>query len=198
MWQSRKDRGKTQNLFLIEAFPPKSTYEREYAVMGSTGNVYIVKIKAVPTCTCPDFMTRHRRCKHIYFVLIRVMGVQEGKTDTEKYIGGELLTMFDKIPHVTNHLLANGKYRDAYLKNKDRIIPKKKEARDKRDTDDLCPICLDDLENGEPLDHCKYSCGKPIHAECFQMLAKSRGAKCPFCRQSWLGKTIVDYVNVKI
>lgn len=197
MWQSRKDRGKTQNLFLIESFAPKSNFEREYAVMGSTGNVYLVKIKSVPTCTCPDYVGRKRRCKHIYFILIRVMGVSEDKTDNENYLSGELVQMFKKIPKVTHHLIADDKYRQIYEKNKDKITPQKMKEKDQKETDDLCPICLDDLENGEDLDFCKFSCGKSIHKECFTMLAKSKGHTCPFCRQSWDGQTDkLIYVNL--
>jgi hypothetical protein len=199
MLTDRKNRGKTQKLYLIESYPSTSNFEREYAVMGSTGNVYLVKIKSVPTCTCPDYLERLKRCKHIYFILIRVMGIQDDETDKDNYISGELTNMFSNISPVTNNLVADHKYIDIYEKNKDKILPDKHklEEKDQKKTDDLCPICLDDLENGEELVFCKYSCGKSIHYECFNMLAKSRNISCPFCMKTWDGSHVsFKYVNL--
>ena len=67
---TRKNRGLTQKLFIIES---KSDYD--YVIMGSTGNVYDVTISNIPTCTCPDFTTRGNRCKHIYFIMMKIMKV---------------------------------------------------------------------------------------------------------------------------
>lgn len=43
-----------------------------FHVLGATCNVYTVTLMATPTCTCPD---RKKPCKHILFVLIRVLGI---------------------------------------------------------------------------------------------------------------------------
>lgn len=43
-----------------------------FHVLGATCNVYTVTLTATPTCTCPD---RKKPCKHILFVLIRVLGL---------------------------------------------------------------------------------------------------------------------------
>nr|GMD48889.1 mitogen-activated protein kinase kinase kinase 1-like [Ipomoea batatas] len=43
-----------------------------FFVLGVTGNVYTVNIAATPSCTCPD---RIAPCKHILFVMIRVLGI---------------------------------------------------------------------------------------------------------------------------
>jgi len=47
---------------------------REFAVLGSTGNVYNVRIAQTPHCSCPDH-ERGNLCKHIIFVLLRVLGL---------------------------------------------------------------------------------------------------------------------------
>ena len=62
-------------LYLIESIPPEDEDDpiREFLVMGTTGNVYTVTIENEPSCTCPDFQLRQRRCKHIFFILMRVM-----------------------------------------------------------------------------------------------------------------------------
>ena len=193
-WYSmtRKERGKKQNIFLIETIPPTSKYERKYDVVGMTGNVYTITISNSPTCTCPDHTTRFRRCKHIYFILIRVMHVDEDDEDKAKFTNEELEKMFDSIPDITNNLIADNKHREAYEKLKD----KKDEPIKKKSINDLCPICLDDLDNGDELDYCKYSCGKNIHKECFQMWAKSKSLHCIFCRKEWNVPTSGKYINL--
>ena len=75
---TRIERCFTDNLYLVESIPQNSKEEKKriYLIMGSTGNVYSVVITNKPTCTCPDFRQRKKRCKHIYFVLIRIMKVE--------------------------------------------------------------------------------------------------------------------------
>ena len=64
-----------------------------------------------------------------------------------------------------------------------------------KETNDLCPICLDELENGDQLDYCKYSCGKSIHVVCFGMWCKKNTPKCIYCKCNW-NKQIGEYVNL--
>lgn len=53
-------------LFLLHRSDPN------FYILGATGNVYIVNVSTTPACTCPD---RATPCKHILFVLIKVLGV---------------------------------------------------------------------------------------------------------------------------
>ena len=75
MSSRRIERCYTDNIYLIESIQPEPDYpyERQYLIMGNSGNTYTVTISNQPTCTCPDHTTRGNRCKHIYFVLIRIM-----------------------------------------------------------------------------------------------------------------------------
>lgn len=193
---SRKIRGKNQVLFLIEALDEENKYERKYNVMGSTGNVYNICIKNKPSCTCPDHLTRRVRCKHIYFVLLRIMKVKRHEEDVSNYENSELLTMFKRIPKITNNLKVNKQTYDKYniLKNGD---DKKDVSIKQKSLDDLCPICLDDLDNGKPIEFCKYSCGKNIHKKCFSMWNKTRSKKeCVFCRKPWNVTVSGEYINL--
>lgn len=200
---SRKERGKVQKLYLVERLESKSNYEKTYVVMGSTGNIYQVDIKDTPTCSCPDYQTRFNRCKHIYFVLIRIMRVKNSQVDKESYSKSELKKMFQNIPKIIENVFVNHNIKKTYEnKYKDKILNSGKGADsleiEQKSTDDLCPICLDDLENGEELDYCKYSCGKSIHKDCFSMWAKTKPNECVFCRQSWT-KLLNDkqkYINL--
>ena len=65
-------------------------------------------------------------------------------------------------------------------------------------TDDICGICFDDLDNGDTLDYCKYSCGKPIHLECFEMYCEKKGKKCINCNSSWEKIITETYINLGI
>jgi hypothetical protein len=198
---ARKQRGATQNIFLIETIIDDSNdnTERKYVVMGSTGNVYNVIIKDVPECTCPDYMTRGKRCKHIYFILIRVM--KSTNEDQEEYSKDELHEMFNNIPQVMNNLIVDNKTKTTYekLKQSNKLSKSKPETTtiDQKNTDDLCPVCLDDLDNGDDLDYCKFSCGKPIHIVCYGMWTKKHPMNCIFCKKSWIQKeTASQYVNL--
>jgi len=182
----RKQRGQTQALYLIETIPSTNKYIKQYDVMGSTGNVYNVSIKTTPSCSCPDYTTRHRRCKHIYFILIRVMHVSKEDEDIDSFSNDELEEMFSNIPDITQNLVVDSQIKNKYKSAINRSSGNNKDNKVKgKDTDDLCPICLDDLENGDTLDYCKYSCGKYIHKQCFEMWSKKMTAKCVFCRESW-------------
>lgn len=184
-FNQRKQRAVTQRIFLIETIEEKDDFLREYIIMGSTGNVYNVNITNKPTCTCPDYTSRINRCKHIYFVLVRIMRVVE--PDKNIYTNNDLLKMFNNIPEITNVLCVNSKAKNKYDCSKNKIVTIK--------NDDLCPICLDDIQNGEEYDYCKFQCGKCVHKLCFLMWHKKNPAVCLVCKSPWDSQ---KYVNLEI
>jgi hypothetical protein len=177
---TRIERCYTDNIYLIETLPPDEDdpYKREFSIMGNSGRVYKVTVENRPKCTCPDFRTRNKRCKHIYFVLIRIMDIENYYES--KYSDDELETMFNNIPEIAKELMYKGEN-----------LEDQKEVDQKFDEGDICPICLDPLENGKELDFCKYSCGKTIHLKCFNMWEKSKGGICVFCRAKWYSNIFV-------
>lgn len=188
----RKIRGKTQKIYLLETIKHTDEYKCSYDVMGTTGNVYKVTICDHPICTCPDFITRHKRCKHIYFILTRVMQVSSENEDKTSYSNEDLITMFNNIRDITNVFSVDSTLKNRYLSlhNVNKI--------EMKDSDDLCAICLDDLKNGEDIDYCKYSCGKPIHSDCFNMYYKKKQGdlKCIYCNVNWNKNTSGTYINL--
>ena len=178
MSSQRIERCFTDNIYLIESLEPEDDYERKYLIMGNSGRTYTVKIANYPTCTCPDFRTRGNRCKHIYFVLMRIMNISNYME--YEYSDDELEEMFLNIPPVAKNLL----YEDEQTEQK--------EVNQKFAKGDICPICLDPLENGKELDYCKYSCGKTVHKKCFSMWEKSKGGICVFCRGKWYSNSQVN------
>ena len=51
----------------------KNNLWSDFRVVGSTGNLYTVKIGAIPSCDCPDFLKRDDVCKHMLFVMLKVL-----------------------------------------------------------------------------------------------------------------------------
>lgn len=201
---SRKAKGVTQNIFLIETITTNKESQKEFAVMGSTGNVYNVNIRNNPICTCPDYMTRGRRCKHIFFILLKVMKINN--SDQEEYDDEELRVMFRNIPQITENLLADNHIKEKYkdINSKDYLSESesKESPIQKKPVDDDCPICLENLDNGQEIDYCKYSCGKSIHKICFKMWCKKNKPTCVFCRGEWKKKEkkgnfgFMEYINL--
>lgn len=180
----RKQRGIMQKLFLIETLVVKNELEREYVIMGSTGNVYNVNITNKPTCTCPDYITRQNRCKHIYFVLIRIMKINN--PDKKEYTSDDLKFMFNSIPEITNILCVNKQIKDKYTCSKNNQVTIK--------DDDICPICLEDIKNGEEYEFCKAQCGKCVHKLCFSMWCKINPAICLLCKSPWNSQKYIKLI----
>ena len=190
----RKQRALTQKLYLIETLPQKEENVRDYIVMGSTGNVYQVSIKGTPSCSCPDNTTRKKICKHIFFILVKIMNCTD--PDKGKYTDEELKNMFNNIPNITKYLCVDDETKKKY----DELKNKKMDSSNQKDTDDdVCPICLEDLKNGEDLDFCKFKCGKNIHKNCFAMINMKKlpqDTKCVFCQHPWNGADEQKYINL--
>ena len=149
---TRIERCFTDNLYLVESIPQNSNEEKKriYLIMGSTGNVYSVVITNKPTCTCPDFKQRKKRCKHIYFVLIRIMKVEN--PIIKKFTNENLDEMFNNIPLITNNLIVDKSKRDKFHEITNNIKSNNsKEINSKTDNkvkqrlndNDICPICLE-------------------------------------------------------
>lgn len=123
------------------------------------------------------------------------------KEDQKIYSCDELNEMFNNVSTVMNNLFINPILKKTYdtLKEQCKINENGKYVSEniaQRDTDDLCPVCLDELQNGDELDYCKYSCGKHIHKTCFQMWTKQHPANCVFCRHSWYDNSKEKYISL--
>jgi hypothetical protein len=192
---SRKIRGKVQKLYLIERKDVIDKYIMSYVVMGSTGNLYTVDITYKPQCTCPDYISRQKRCKHIFFILIRIMNVKDGNEDKEKFTKYALTKMFN---YSTKRIIDKNAIATDYIKSKyQKIKNNNGDTVELKTLDDLCPVCLDDLTNGEPVIYCINSCGKPIHEDCFRMWTNIKPKNCLSCNAPWDKQKDSIYINLK-
>jgi len=99
----RKYRSQTQQLFLINIFKCESKYSKKFIVIGTCGNIYNVIINQTPSCNCPDF-EKGFRCKHIYFVLIKILKINSELVDNTYFSRYQLSQFFNNI-QVDSHLI---------------------------------------------------------------------------------------------
>jgi hypothetical protein len=190
--------------------PPFNSLERKFDLCGTTGNVYTVTIDNSPVCTCPDHTQRKNRCKHIFFILIRIMKVGMEKEDKLEYEDDELTDMFKNMPmHMTE--IQSGVKADSSLLSRysNMQIRTDKDGTVKRQRltgDTRCPVCLDLLrETRDPTSHCKYGCGTVVHNECAKIYNEHRrktgySAICFVCQKKWnpVGEPDTDsYLNIQ-
>lgn len=186
--ENRISRALTQRLYLIKNTVINKN-QHNFIVMGSTGNAYTVSIKQVPTCSCPDNKIRHQSCKHIYFVLMRVL--KHTNINNKKFTDDDLEKLFNNLD-ISKEVTVD----DSIVKEYDeKLQESNNETTKPKDKDDVCPICFDELDDGGDLDYCKYSCGKYVHVECFKMWTSKNAATCVFCRHVW-NKIDGEYINL--
>ncbi|GME63194.1 ring finger domain protein [Neofusicoccum parvum] len=145
--------------------------EENVEIAGTTGNIYTVNISQVPSCTCPH-AKKGNQCKHIIYVLIRVLKAPEHLQYQLAFISSELQEIFSKAPPIPSE--ESGE----------------KDGKRKPIEGD-CPICCEDFESGsEEIVYCKAACGNNVHKACFEQWAATKGNRnvtCPYCRSPWAG-----------
>lgn len=145
---------------------------------GSTGNIYVVHIAQQPTCTCPHNKAGHQ-CKHIFYVLSRVLRAPFDLVYQLALLSTELVSIFENAPPAEVGDDAT----------------KPKEDKNRKDIEGDCPICFMPFEGEDATVYCRAQCGQNIHKECFEMWAatkrQNRNATdkvtCPMCRTPWQG-----------
>lgn len=169
----RINRGKTQKIYLVNR--NVNDTNATFDVMGTTGNIYSVKLSGSPTCTCPDFTQRKKRCKHIFFMLAKIFIVND--PHQKKFTTKEIENLISKYQE--NILKLTIKYN---LKSLCTEITAK-------NTEDDCVICMDAVLNGEQYVYCKKYCGRCIHLDCYKMVT-SKSQSCPYCLQKFVCSNI--------
>ena len=152
----------------------------EFSILGSTGTPYTVMLCHDPSCSCPDFTSRQVKCKHILFVLRRVLCVSESMARRNFFSRSEIEQMLKRAP---TSVLPPGSH----------APPEKvKVAARPIQPDDQCPICYESMRPGETFVYCNVMCGNNIHQGCYERWFRFRRdvqglptPECPMCRQPW-------------
>ncbi|KND90934.1 Mitogen-activated protein kinase kinase kinase 1 [Tolypocladium ophioglossoides CBS 100239] len=166
------DRALSQRFYVLmrtrggNAECPEETFE----MTGSTGNVYTVCIGEKPSCNCPHAM-KGNECKHVFYVLARVLQAPFELVYQKALLGSELRTIFAAAPGVNvSQDSGNGK---------------------RKPVEGECPICFCEFDTSSPesVVWCRAACGQNIHQECFETWARTKTGQvtCPLCRSKWQG-----------
>jgi hypothetical protein len=144
--------------------------EETVSLAGSTGNVYQINIAKRPTCNCPHAM-KGNHCKHIFYVLVRVLRARENLQYQAAYLSSELREIFDSAPPIPT----------AAEDEKD---------GNRKPIEDDCPICCTEFTKDEDIVWCRAACGNNVHRTCFDQWAAMKRREngqvtCPFCRTPW-------------
>lgn len=168
----------------------------EFFVLGATGNVYTVTLSTAPACTCPDTAVP---CKHILFVLLRVLGLSLDEAcvwrQSLRPCQVARLVATPTFPDVLAGARARERFHQLWAarpppENGSRPAAdgrRREEASSRAMDGAACPVCLEDLAQQAPLLTCR-TCRNAVHAECFARWKRSRArraATCVVCRSRW-------------
>ncbi|KAI5357449.1 Putative E3 ubiquitin-protein ligase Zswim2 [Septoria linicola] len=190
-----RQRALTQRMFVIDrqrSLPPADIDPKspdnhpteEVSLAGTTGNIYQITISRVPSCNCPH-ARKGNQCKHIVYVLARVLRAPEDLEYQLAFVSSELREIFERAPPLPSQVAQKDK-EDGELDGNRKPL----EGED-------CPICMMEFETdgkgkpkgSESVVYCKAACGNNIHKQCFQQWAATKKGQgnvtCPFCRSPW-------------
>ncbi|RKP37165.1 hypothetical protein BJ085DRAFT_17215, partial [Dimargaris cristalligena] len=168
--KERIDRAMAQRIYMIDR-KQLSDLEHQFVIMGSTGKVYEVVIKHVPSCNCVDFI-RGNHCKHILFVILKVLRVpRESPLCFQRAWLTEELE--DKTTAASEDAVSSYGIKRRPLAVMLAETDREHLQSSHNDASDLdrCPVCYDDMTVEQWTAHelvwCQKSCGNNIHGSCF-------------------------------
>lgn len=149
----RKQRALSQNITLIDIIYNVEENERAYLVVGTTGNLYKVIIKDIPECSCLDFKQHNTRCKHIYYVLMKIINTKY--IDNPIYTTQQLHEMFGVLNKSYNTSDSSNDpmeiddviFTDTNINNANPNIKNDEEIEQDKVIDDICHKLVSDLNN---------------------------------------------------
>ena len=109
--------------FQCQPTQERSMAAMDFKVLGSTANVYTVTLDFRPTCDCPNFKNKKDICKHIFFVLLKVVRLPEDSSILyqKAYLSNELALLYAYLAEhtpVAPNVVAEQKVQAAYQKTK--------------------------------------------------------------------------------
>jgi len=167
---TRKQRGLSERIFLLNASVDNNE-EWNLSIKGSSKRIYNIKLSSCETkCKCMDFTIRHKVCKHLYFVICRIIN----NSDLSKKI--------KVVEDITNNYFAISNLLKNALNNhisdsKDKI---------KYNIKDTCCICFEEF-GSEDVIQCNSVCKNVFHSDCLKLWL-SQNNSCPLCRSDWVNE----------
>lgn len=195
MSSDRIKRGLVQRLYLVNVLKVNDS-DWEFNVEGSTGNIYEVKLCDNISCECIDFSKRKKICKHIYFIIGKVLNKKEWLNNIGENPDINLFDYFfekssiNLNDYIYERILEKKGDKEKEVEKDIKDIEKEKELQSKKNLDylceEVCPICYDNFEKEDldnKIDDCNI-CKNYIHIACLKIWLR-RSLTCPYCRSSW-------------
>ena len=185
-FNSRLRRALHQRIYLIRA--EKTRTAHNFVVMGSTDTEYSVSIDNYISCQCPDHVFSRKLCKHLIFVLIKVLKHTEPFLQ-HNYVGTHFKTNETTLERCSVFFVSyNGT--DTFANDNESphtIIEQQPVVPQRPITDeDMCPVCFESMLDPKLVVYCKRSCGKSLHTECYTKWSKASQKKnCVYCRATF-------------
>jgi len=184
---TRVDKIFCEPLYLLSKKKESNKYM--FDVCGSTKNVYKIQIYTTSNmiyCNCPDARSYAKNsgviCKHSCFILMKVLKIPKQVDYFKVYILNteqmeHINDMFNLLEFAENEFIKMD-YIDKYNNLKDSKITLKS------DTETLCSICYDELEELEntKLNNQCNCCSKIFHNNCLNKWLGFGNTTCPYCR----------------
>eukprot|EP01041_Mallomonas_annulata_P011048 gene11048-23099_t len=191
-WQSTRSILNDTTLYLVHRCPTV------FNIRNENGDIFRITIGNPHTCSCGIEL-----CVHFLFIMLKVLRIPEDNpmcwqscfTDSE-------------INNILNGNIEREKKRPSRVIIKKEVIEKPTTTIDESNvprqpiddqSENICPICQDDMIKGQALTWCRKSCGNNIHAKCMKMFAQfkisnNHTVSCPLCREEW-GPQAIQIIN---
>jgi len=142
------------------------------------------------SCNCKDFIYRSKKydivCKHISFLVCKVGNIYDINYYITKILSDTYYTQFINI--ITSKTLWDT---DISINN---INKKFKQNKKELSSDDVCPICYDELLNTEIIS-CT-NCNNYIHTHCIKVWLEKHNT-CVYCRDTCFSNYISNLFEFK-
>ena len=165
---TRKQRGLRERIYLLDA--KKNSDEWVLTVKGQSKSIYKILISCNKVkCKCMDFNIRKNVCKHMFFILGRILK------------DSKIINKIDKIEDIENNFKIISDNLQCVLSNH---VSDKDSVVINYDKKECCSICFEEFGD-EDIQQCELTCKNVFHTECINLWLASNNS-CPLCRSSWL------------
>lgn len=205
--KERIDRAFSHRLYFLASRPLGEDQGFQLDVLGSTGNVYGVRLQPVGNdCSCLDFAKAAGVCKHLLFVTLRILKLprDDHRVWQTSLVPSELRPLVGQLAQLASDVAQSDGIRAepavlrAYAAEATEAITSAASgggqgaAGRRQALPADCPICFeemmeagDEVNGSEAVAYCR-SCGHNVHGDCQRRWAAvSQGDVCPLCRGPW-------------
>lgn len=174
----------SERIYLLSA-KQISVEKWEFKVRGQSKNIYEQKLSSDSYyCSCPDHKTRRTFCKHLLFLVARVASrtdlasnIHSNSSNWEKKIFEEC--SFNWVERLKGRLEVD----------KPKLPPPTCIGND-------CPICFEEMKDGDELIQCIATCKNWLHKECINLWLNAGHSTCPLCRSEWIEESNSDIMEL--